>query len=504
MGVGFEYKNRIRFEEMNELTVALSDHISTHDMDRLNTYKEFWDFYEGYHWEKIPLNDKPQITKNYCRAFVDKFVAFEFGLGFVINVPVEEDDIEETPSPITDFLNEVWEYNNRKKFCIEFGQNKAVTGDGWVQVKYEEVGSFSDPYEEFPNGRIRVLPISSSVVFPTYDVHDKDKLESVTIMYPIEERYESPVLRRVQYKKTVYKQIWTKDSITVINGNEDPKTIPNKYGVIPFVQVKNIPLANRSRGLSDLEDIIPLNVELNLKDSDISEIIDYHSAPVTVVFGAKVSALEKGANKMWGGLPKDARVENLTMNTDLGASVQYTHSLKTAMHEIGGVPENALGASQPISNTSGVALQLVNMPLIERTRVKRLSSAEGIEKINKLILLIGLKEGLVEIPPNVSTRDFYINKVTFPDTLPKDYLIELQQIEVEMRLGLESRYGAMERLGRKDTKKTLQAIEADMDKNSHFYNVKQLENEIGKLNSGMTNGETQKELVRKELNGENS
>lgn len=503
MGVGFEYKNRIKFEEMNELVVALSDHLSTQDVDRLNTYKEFWDFYEGFHWEKIPVTDKPQITKNYCRAFVDKFVAFEFGKGFTINVPIEEDDIEETPSPITDFLNEVWEYNNRNKFCIEFGQNKAVTGDGWVQVRYEPVGSFDDPFEEFPQGKIRIVPMSSSVVFPTYDKHDKDKLESVTIMYPIEERKESPVLRKIQYKKVVYKQIWTKSHVTIQNGTEDPITVPNKYGVIPFVQVKNVPLANRSRGVSDLEDIIPLNVELNLKDSDISEIIDYHSAPVTVLFGAKVSALEKGANKMWGGLPKDARVENLTMNTDLGASVHYTETLKMAMHEIGGIPESSLGGSQAISNTSGVALQMVNMPLIERTRVKRLCSAEGLQQINKLVLLVGVKEGLIEIPSDIEVRDFYINKVTFPDTLPKDLLIELQQIEVEMRLGLESRYGAMERLGRKDTKKTMAAIDTDIDDNPHFYN-KVLTDQVNKLNSGMTNGQTPVEQVRKEINGQNS
>ena len=500
MGVGFEYKNRIKFEEMNEVIMTLSDHLDTVDVDRLNTYKEFWDFYEGYHWEKIDATDKPQITKNYCRAFVDKFVAFEFSKGFTINVPVEDDDLEDTPMPITNFLNEVWAYNNMQKFCVEFGQNKAVTGDGWVQVKFESVDMLDDPFEEFPNGKIRILPISSSVVFPQYDTHDKDKLVKVTIMYPIVEETVSPVLQKRSFRKSVYKQIWTKDFVTIESGSQEPKTIPNKYGVIPFVQVKNVPLANRSRGVSDLEDIIPLNVELNLKDSDISEIIDYHSAPVTVLFGAKINALEKGANKMWGGLPKDARVENLTMNTDLGASVQYTNTLKMAMHEIGGVPENALGASQAISNTSGVALQMTNMPLIERTRVKRLCSGEGLQHINKLVLLIGLKEGLIEIPQGVSTRDFYINTVTFTDTLPKDLLIELQQIETEMRLGLESRYGAMERLGRKDIKKTMLAINNDIENNPEFYGQSK---EEPQLNSGMTNGETPIETVRKEIKGQN-
>lgn len=38
------------------------------------------------------------------------------------------------------------------------------------------------------------------------------------------------------------------------------------------------------------------------------------------------------------------------------------------MCEIGGVPETVLGGAQAISNTSGVALQYINLPLIEKTR----------------------------------------------------------------------------------------------------------------------------------------
>ena len=129
--------------------------------------------------------------------------------------------------------------------------------------------------------------------------------------------------------------------------------------------------------------------------------------------------------------------------------------------------ENALGGSQAISNTSGVALQIVNMPLIEKTRVKRLSSKKGIENINKLILLIAKREGLLEIPEGMKPRDFYNTEVTFLDTLPKDQLIELQQIEAEMRLGIESRNGAMERLG-KSPKKVLMELEEDFENNPEY------------------------------------
>ena len=122
-----QFRNRIKLDELNELTMALADSISPKDQERLEKNLNNWNFYEGFHWEKIPTTNKPQITKNYCRAFVYKFVAFEFGKGFSIKVPVEDksqsaENIEGTP--ITDFLNAVWNYNEKLKLCVEIGQPK--------------------------------------------------------------------------------------------------------------------------------------------------------------------------------------------------------------------------------------------------------------------------------------------------------------------------------------------------------------------------------------------
>ena len=262
------------------------------------------------------------------------------------------------------------------------------------------------------------------------------------------------------------------------------------------MQIKNISVVGREDGLSDLEDLIPMNVELNLKKSDVSEIIDYHSAPVTVVFGAKVGSLEKGANKIWGGLPKDARVQNLELAGDLVASVSYIESLKSEMHDIGGVPETATA----ISNTSGVALQIVNMPLIERTDMKRLCSIAGIQAINKLILYMGLKENLITVPVGMTNKDFYKTEVKFTDNLPKDTLLELQQIQIEMQVGIEDRIGAMKRLGKEDITAYIARINADMKENPQCYGIKE---EQPLVNSGMANGSTKDEEVNKSLNGQN-
>lgn len=497
----YDFKNRATMNQLNTLSLlGLDSHLTPDERTRLQKTQEFWNFYEGYHWEGIQdIGDRPQITENYCRAFVDKFVAFEFGTGFKLKSTFEDND-EETP--VTNFLADVWRDNHKENLCTELGQSKSVSGFGCVQIKFEKPGTFDDPFEEYEKGRIRLINMPSHIVFPRFDPHDKDKIQELMIAYPIEVQEKSPILRSAIKKQVMYKQIWTNKTITIEDGQNEPITIPNKYGIIPFVLVPNFPMAGKpiTEAQSDLEDIIPLNIELNSKTSDVSEIIDYYSAPITILYGAKVSSLEKGANKLWGGLPKDARVQNLELQGDLVASNNYRSDLKTAMHEVGGVPEGALGGKQAISNTSSVALHIANSPIIERIRVKRGYTSNALQQINKIILFIALKEGLVTKPEKTSAKDFYKTEIIFPEILPKDKLLELQQIQMEMKYGLEYRKKAMERLGKDDINDYIKRIDEDVERNPEFYGQNPKEPQ---LNSGFSNGDNPVEQVRKEMTGQN-
>lgn len=497
----YDFKNRATLNQLNTLSLlGLDNHLRPDERTRLQKAQEFWNFYEGYHWEGIQdVGERPQITENYCRAFVDKFVAFEFGTGFRVKSPFEDNDDE---TPVTNFLNEIWKDNKKENLCTELGQSKSVSGFGCVQVRFDDKGKFDDPFDEYEKGRIRLINMPSHIVFPRFDPHDKDKVTELMIAYPIEVEDRSPVLRTAIKKQVMYKQIWTKNNITIEDGQNAPITIPNKYGIIPFVLVPNFPMSGKpiTEAQSDLEDLIPLNIELNAKTSDVSEIIDYYSAPITILYGAKVSSLEKGANKLWGGLPKDARVQNLELQSDLGASNGYRQDLKTAMHEIGGVPEGALGGKQAISNTSSVALHIANSPIIERVRVKRGYTASAIQEINKIVLFIAKKEGLVTQPEKASNKDFYCTEIMFPDVLPKDRLLELQQIQLEMKNGLEYRKKAMERLGKEDLSDYIKKVDEDVEANPEFYGQQPKEQ---LMNSGFTNGQTPVEQVRQEMTGQN-
>ena len=134
----YDFNRKVNYTDVQRLTLAQFEATLTpEDRHRLEKIKDYWNFYEGYHWENVGESDKPQITENYCRRFVDKFVSFELGLGFTVSVPSEQKDVEDTETPVNVFLDEVWKENNKDTFCIELGQSKSITGDGWVQVRYE-------------------------------------------------------------------------------------------------------------------------------------------------------------------------------------------------------------------------------------------------------------------------------------------------------------------------------------------------------------------------------
>lgn len=529
---------RHRYSDSFEDTLNIGQLISAGNLTNeetlyLKRVKEAWNFYEGYHWEGMDDLDSPQVTFNYCRPFVNKFVSFEFGKGFSIETPVEieqdevtvndpkldmvlgdeldgsDDEVVQREKTESDFLNDVWEDNKKDTLCIEIGQTKSITGEAWVKVQFEDPEDLNDPFEKYPNGRIRLSVVPTQFVFPRFNDHDKDKLEHLLIMYHIRTEKETGILfKRTSTTTVIYKEFWTNSEIVVYEGDKEVDRMENPYGFIPFVQIKNFPVAGRTRGVGDLDDVIPLNVELNTKKSDISEVIDYHSAPITLVYGAKIGNLEKGANKVWGGLPKDAKVENLGLQGDLTASANYIAETKTAMCEIAGIPETVLGGASAISNTSGVALQYINLPLIERTRIKRNCSTAGLKTVNEYILFIAMYHGLIEKPEDISMRDFVSNEVTLPDTLPKDELMELQKIQQEMTLGIECRHGAMERTGKTDIDRKLKEIDAERQEHPELFNpmLQQTwyQNQQSATNAGgMMNGQTPVETVRKEMMGQN-
>lgn len=434
---------------------------------RLNRYSLNWAMYLGHHWPYRRELGESQMVYNYYRAFTDYIINFSFGRGAIFRSPYPTEAI------VPDILQRVWEVDNNKHSVMwEMGQQGGVSGDCFVKVAYEE--AFEDSVGRRNPGRVRILPLNSSFCFPEFHPHDRDRL----IRFKLKYRFWGTSLEGTRQVYT-YTEILTDDRIEEYINDELIDSRPNPIGKVPIVHIPNVRISGSPWGLSDCHDIIVLNRNYNEIATDVADIVNYHAAPVTVITGAKASSLEKGPKKVWGGLPKDAQVFNLEGGGQgLQGAIQYLEIIKRAMHEMIGVPQSALGEVQPISNTSGVALAIQYQPLMNRYNQKITQYSQGITRINELVLLtLAVKEPELFIynpdfngpikPDQRAVLDIndpitYETTVHFPQPLPLDKLIVLNEIQTKMGMNLESRKGALRTLGEEFPDEKLDEIRTEL------------------------------------------
>ena len=434
---------------------------------RLNRYSLNWAMYLGHHWGYRRESGEMQLTVNYYRAFNDYLSRFTFGKGVHFRSP------KATEAIVPDRLERIWEVDNDKmRVLLEMGQQGGITGDVFVKIAYEE--AWQDSAGVTHPGRVRILPMNSSFCFPEFHPHDRTRLLRFKQKY----RFWGTSLEGTRQVFT-YTEILTDDVIEEYINDELIDSRPNPLGLIPVVHIPNIPVSGSPWGLADAHDIITINRSYNEISTDVADIVNYHASPVTVIVGAKASNLEKGAKKVWGGLPKDAQVFNLEGGAQgIDGALKYLELLKRSMHEIMNIPETALGQVQPISNTSGVALSIQYQPLMNRWTQKVAQYGKGLEKINELALRTlaikepqammynpdedgPIKEGqLTVLDPNDPLT--YINYAQFPQPLPLDKLIVLNEIQTKLGMGLESKEGALRQLGEEFPEEKLQEIRNEL------------------------------------------
>lgn len=432
------------------------------DQRRFNGYRYYMDFYDNKHWEeqgewnpafgghRAIDEEYVRRTWNLSRAIVDKLVSFLVKEPWTIALPEELEDQEGEETPIHDCLEAVWRANTREQFSYDMAYMGCITGDCFVKVSYEE-----DFYGD-GIGELIFTILDSRTVLPVFDSLDRTRMVGARIQYPVFELQADG-----SRQKRMYREVHTDGNIVTFLDNELQSIAPNPLGELLIIHMKNEPLPYQRFGRSDLDVLIRPNKEYNEKLSDFSEILAYHAAPITIVKGARVQNLEKGARKVWGGIPEKGEVSNLSLEADLSSSIEYLDRLKRFMHEVSGVPEESLGAIQEVSNTSGAALHLQYQPLLERIQKKQICYSKGLRRLNTLILKFYEAVGVLELP-DIHPSLKYQTKIQWGDALPRDRSIEVADIASEMGLRIESRKGALKRLGEENPEAKIEEIDEEM------------------------------------------
>jgi hypothetical protein len=356
-------------------------------------------------------------------------------------------------------LDRIWAKDNDKLQTLwTIGNAGSVQGDSFVKIAYDP--AYTDPASKPHPGRVRLLPLNASFCFPSWHPHDRERL----IRFKLKYRFWGDTIEGTRQVHT-YVEIIDDQWIEEYVDDELIDRRPNPMGFIPVVHIANKVASASPWGLSDIIDVIPLNRDFNEKATEISDIINYSTAPVTIITGASAANLEKSSNKIWSLRQRDATVQNLASDfSTLGPAVDFLMMLKLGMHEMIGIPEAALGTAQAVSHTSGVALAIQYMPAIHAYKQKKIQYEKGIRTISEMALktlflfepdqLIYNRNtgGIMQEPsqmPVINPNDpgVYDITVNWPPPLPVDKTIKLTEIQAMKALGLESNIGALRELG---------------------------------------------------------
>ena len=415
-------------------TTSTAARLRLGDAARLRRYRQYQDFYEGRHFAR-PRNGRSNLVVNYARAIVDKGVAYLLGRGLGFSVVPRREGVRldaRRAERAEQLLYDVYWDNDLDATDLQVAQNAGVLGDGVYKV-------FWDP----DDGQVRCLGVDPYTFFAAWAPDDPSVLVRAETAYAVD---GDEVVER-----------WTTETFELLRGDRLERSGPNPYGWVPFVHVPNLQPPNQFWGVSDLQDVIAINRELDERLSDQADVIRYHADPPTVFKGVTDhSDLAVGPGTVWD-IPADAAVELLEWKGQPPAVQEHIQRIKQALYEISETPQTAFGDSGRL--LSGVALETELRPIVQKTFRRRVFWTRALRARNRMILRLAEQYGVGGARPGEYAP--YRSRVIWPPMLPRDDQVEVRNQIGLVGAGLRSHRTAMDALGTESPEEELGRILED-------------------------------------------
>ncbi len=375
-----------------------------------------------------PKPNKPNdnIQVNYGRLFVDKGVSFLFGK----EVKFQLDETSETDEE--KYLELQWKRNKKMLLLHNIGVNGGIYGHPFVQM--QEVAPTKGQRKN-----IRLINIDPMEVTVRWSPQDIEEVLWYHILGDGIGKDNKPLELRQRIEKQD-NDTW----ITIEEEREKPqasgkaqetvwreiKRTEWPYPFAPIAHCQNLPAPNEFFGMADLEeDTVELIKAIQFVLSNLRKIIRYHGHPKTIGTGFTQQNIQIDTDNMLILPNPDAKIWNLEMIGNLQSSLEFFKTLKEALFTEARIPEIAIGSMQGIGALSGVALEILYQPLLDKTETKRLLYGGLLSHLCACMLVIG---GFAQDIDDVDT------KITWPEILPRDMLQERQMLQIDKELGVVS------------------------------------------------------------------
>lgn len=418
--------------------------MSQADADRKRLMHDAWKAYRGDFAKplKVAANQPDDnVLANRCAPIVDKGVSFLFGQTLKIECGGGDDEDEQEYSDddvegMQDYLDGFWgDDDDKMTLLAQMAINGGVCGVNFVklippqgQMKYPRL-VILDPLLV----RIVTAPDDCSLVlafiieYPS--VNDWQKRQVIARVDPDGEADVSGYDLDETWTITNYVRHGQLGSWFQSGEQEQwPYPFP------PIFFNQNLPNPNETWGVPDLTpDLINQNKVLNFVESNTSRIIKFHGHPITYAVGLNASQIQIGVDDLICLPSPESKLEKLEAMSNLTGLLAFAEVIRSNMDEQSRVPAVALGrlAELPKGNISGVALQLLFQPLIEKTTLKQRVYGRLIREVSRAALVIGGKLAVEE------WEDYQIN-LHWMALLPVDDLQAAQTAVIYQQLGVST------------------------------------------------------------------
>jgi hypothetical protein len=434
-------------------TPNVLDNPTAEDQARAEKQALAWNVYNGkladpLKRQKDGLNDNAK--SNRLKPIVQKGASFLFPPDLTFSVGATSKRtiapnrglVDTGQQNAQDFLDMFWKANQQQTFLHKLATNGGVFGHAFLKVLPAQDRTMPprllilNPL----NVRVETDPDDCDTVTAYvigYKTYDPNNINTTTQRRQVVERVmpQGPYLKFAFGAMLDGRQTWQiTDQVrqgAAMNGAW--VTVQQEQWPWPFPPIfdcQNLPIPNDFWGEEDITpDLIEQNMAINFNQSNIARILKWHASPLTWATGVGNGQIDRAPDNIVVLQGEGAALHNLEMSSDLASSLNFLANLRANMDEQSRVPAVALGRQDalPKGNLSGVALQLLFQPLIEKTNQKRPLYGEMLEQVCSAVLVIAGFAAAVEAIP-VSTN--------WPQVLPQDPIAEWQVAPIKMQSGV--------------------------------------------------------------------
>lgn len=405
---------------MNPVDESIMRMVAQDAHGHLQQIQRAWRYYHGRAPKRLKVaagQPDDNVVVGKPRTIVNKSVSYLFGKGVEFDLP------EGTAEAAGQWLDEVWEHNGRDARLIELAMNGSVSGHAFLKLR------LGTPYPE-------IIVLDPATVTPKHDMENVRKTLGYTIQYPaIDPDTGRPMTVRQLIEPDGESWLITDQRAYSGGAWQTVHTEPWPYPFAPVLDCQNLPCPTDFWGLSDLEeDILGLIDARNFGLSNWNRINKHFADPK--MWGKKISAQEfrSGVGEIPLFQNSDAELHMMEAQSDQGSTRELDRRLDEEIHEASQTPPIATGKLESVGNLSGVAMQILFAPLLEKTRLKRVLYGTLLAETCRRLLIIG-KHG--DIRPTLS----------WPEMLPSDPMAERQALLLDQQMGVASKETISQKLG---------------------------------------------------------